>query len=357
MEINEMQIRVSPTKNSKIDELDMDNIQFGRLYSDHMLVADYEDGEWKTCEIMPFGKMDMHPATTFIHYGQSIFEGIKAYKSPEKEVLIFRPDQNWHRFNKSAERMCLPAVPEEIFMGGIKKLIDMDRAWIPSDDGTSLYIRPFMFATNEYIGIKTPTKFRFMIITSPAGPYYSDPVSIFVQKDYFRAFPGGTGYAKAAGNYGAVMYPTAQVQAEGFNQILWLDPIEKKYIQEIGTMNVFFVLGDTIVTPSLQDGTILEGITRKSIIELLKDAGKEIQERNISIDELLEAHKNGMLKEAFGAGTAASIAPIGRIASDDFDMQLPSGSEWTIAPWLKESLNDIRYGKAEDKHGWVLNLG
>ncbi len=352
-----MEILVKPVDRSRIEEFDMSNIQFGKTYSDHMLVADYEDGEWKSCEIVPFGKMNMHPATTFIHYGQSIFEGIKAYKNEANEVLVFRPDQNWKRFNISAERMCLPQVPEEIFMGGMRKLLDMDRAWVPSADGTSLYVRPFMFATNEYIGIKTPTKFRFMIITSPAGPYYSEAVSIYVQEKYFRAFPGGTGYAKAAGNYGAVMYPTAQVQAQGYNQILWLDPIEKKYVQEIGTMNVFFVLGDTIVTPSLQDGTILDGITRRSVIQLLKDAGKDIQERNISIDELLEAQRNGMLKEAFGAGTAASIAPIGRIASDDFDMQLPDESEWTIAPWLKDTLNHIRYGKSEDKHGWVLNLG
>ncbi len=357
MSINVSNIKIVPTSKSRIDELDMDNINFGRIYSDHMLVADYEDGQWQSCEIVPFGNLSMHPATTFIHYGQSIFEGIKAYKNENGEALVFRPRENWKRMNISAERMCLPAVPEEYFMDGIRELLLLDKAWIPSGEGTSLYIRPFLFATNEYIGIKTPTKFRFMIITSPAGPYYSDPVSIYVQKEFFRAFPGGTGYAKAAGNYGGVMYPTKKVQDMGFNQILWLDGIEHKYIQEIGTMNVFFKIGNTVITPNLEGGTILDGITRRSVIQLLEEQNINVEVRPIEISEIIQAAEKGELKEAFGAGTAASIAPIGRIASENFDINLPDLSQWDTAPWLKETLNNIRYGRTEDKYDWVMNLG
>ncbi len=357
MSINIANIKITPTKNSRIAEFDQNNITFGKQYADHMLIADYDQGEWQSCEIVPFGNMSMHPATTFIHYGQSIFEGIKAYKNNKGEALVFRPRENWKRMNISAERMCLPEVPEEFFMEGIKELLNLDKAWIPDGEGTSLYIRPFLFATNEYIGIKTPTKFRFMIITSPAGPYYAEPVSIYVQQEYFRAFPGGTGYAKAAGNYGGVMYPTKKVQDEGFNQILWLDGIEKKYIQEIGTMNVFFKIGDTVITPNLDGGTILDGITRRSVLQLLEDAGIPTEVRPIEISEIVKAGENGQLLEAFGAGTAASIAPIGRIASEDFDIHLPSESQWETAPWLKQTLNDIRYGNIEDPHSWVLNIG
>ncbi len=357
METNTTNIRVQQCENSRISELDKNNIQFGKMYSDHMLVADYDDGQWQSCQIIPFGNMSMHPATTFIHYGQSIFEGIKAYKNPNGELLVFRHHDNWKRMNISAERMCLPPIPEEYFMEGISELLRLDRDWVPDGEGTSMYIRPFLFATNEYIGIKTPTKFRFMIITSPAGPYYSDPVSIYVQDKYFRAFPGGTGYAKAAGNYGGVMYPTREVQDKGFNQILWLDGIEKKYIQEIGTMNVFFKIGDTVITPNLEGGTILDGITRRSVLTLLEDQGIPHEVRPITIDEIVEAGNSGNLKEAFGAGTAASIAPIGRIASDDFDITLPVQDQWETAPWLKKTLNNIRYGLTEDKHDWVTNLG
>ncbi len=357
METNTSNINIQRAKTSRISELDKDNIQFGKIYSDHMLVADYEDGEWKSCEIMPFGNMSIHPATTFIHYGQSIFEGIKAYKNEKGEVLVFRHHDNWKRMNISAERMCLPPVPEEYFMEGIAELLRLDKNWIPDREGTSLYIRPFLFATNEYIGIKTPTKFRFMIITSPAGPYYSEAVSIYVQDKYFRAFPGGTGYAKAAGNYGGVMYPTKEVQDMGFNQILWLDGIEKKYVQEIGTMNIFFKIGDTVITPNLDGGTILDGITRRSVLELLEANGIPHEVRPITIDEIVEAGKNGQLKEAFGAGTAASIAPIGRIASQTFDISLPDVSQWETGPWLKDTLNNIRYGKQDDKFGWVTNMG
>jgi branched-chain amino acid aminotransferase len=298
----------------------------------------------------------MHPATTFIHYGQSIFEGIKAYKNEQGEALIFRPHDNWKRFNVSAERMGMPAVPEDLFMEGLKELIALDSNWIPSEDGTSLYIRPFMFATDEFIGVKPAEQFTFMIITSPAGPYYSKPVSIYVHDEYTRAFPGGIGYTKAAGNYGASMYPTMKVREMGYDQILWTDAVEHKWVQEIGTMNVFFVIGDKVVTPDLVGGTILAGVTRMSVLTLLKEKGIAVEERPISILELEEAYKQGQLKEAFGTGTAASIAPIGSLTYQKHLMELPDVATWEIANWLKTALNDIRYGRVADTHNWVVKL-
>jgi len=291
-----------------------------------------------------------------LHYGQSIFEGIKAYKNEQGEALIFRPHDNWKRFNISAERMGMPAVPEDLFMEGLKELIALDSNWIPSEDGTSLYIRPFMFATDEFIGVKPAEQFTFMIITSPAGPYYSKPVSIYVHDEYTRAFPGGIGYTKAAGNYGASMYPTMKVREMGYDQILWTDAIEHKWVQEIGTMNVFFVIGDKVVTPDLVGGTILAGVTRMSVLTLLREKGIAVEERPINILELEEAYKQGQLKEAFGTGTAASIAPIGSLTYQKHLMELPDVATWEIANWLKMALNDIRYGRVADTHNWVVKL-
>lgn len=355
MNVSTFPINVKKAESSRIHLLDKNNIQFGKLYSDHMLVADFENGEWKQPEIIPYGNISMSPATSFIHYGQSIFEGVKAYKDPEGNPVIFRPYDNWKRFNRSAERIGLPYVPEDIFMEGMRQVIELDRDWVPDAARTSLYIRPFMMAVDEFIGIKPTTKFRFMIITSPAGPYYADPVSIYVDDMYVRAFPGGIGYTKAAGNYGASMYPMTEVRKKGFDQILWMDGFEHKYVQEIGTMNVFFVIGDTVITPELSD-TILEGVTRDSVITLLKDNGYDVEERPLHIDEIVEASKAGQLKEAFGTGTAASIAPISDLTYQDKKMTLPEQDTWQIAPWLLQELNDIRYCKKEDTRGWVFKV-
>lgn len=352
-----MNINITKTENSRIAEFDENDIQFAKFYTDHMLIADYEDGQWKTPEIMPFRNLSMHPATTFIHYGQSIFEGIKAYKNQAGEVNIFRPKDNFERFNISAKRMGMETVPEEIFMDGLKTLVNMDQAWVPSVDGTSLYLRPFLFASDEFIGIRPPSKFRFMIIMSPAGAYYSKPIRIYVQDKYVRAFPGGVGFAKAAGNYAAAMQPTIEIQDQGFDQNLWLDGIDKKHIEEIGTMNVFFKVGDKIWTPSLESGTILNGFTRASVLTLLKEKGIEVEERRISIDEIVEASKAGLLKEAFGAGTAAVIAPIASLTYQGNEMVLPPQEEWTISPTIKQELADIRYGRSEDKYNWMFPVG
>lgn len=355
MDVFTLDISIKKTDNSRLNELDKNNIEFGKVYSDHMLVADYVDGAWNKAEIIPYGNMSMSPATSFFHYGQAIFEGVKAYKDPEGNPVIFRPQDNWKRMNRSAIRMGMPAIPEELFMEGMRQLIDLDKDWIPEADRTSLYIRPFMMATDEFIGIKPTTRFRFMIITSPAGPYYAEPVSIYVDENYVRAFPGGVGYTKAAGNYGGSMYPMTEVRKKGYHQILWMDGLEHKYVQEIGTMNVFFMLGDTIVTPDLSD-TILAGVTRDSVIEILKEHGYNVEERPLHIDEIVEAYRAGQLKEAFGTGTAASIAPIADLTYRDEKMSLPPQEEWKLAPWLRDELNAIRYGRKPDTRGWVYRF-
>lgn len=354
MSVSTSEFPLTKIAQSRIGEVDPANIQFGKIYSDHMLVAHYENGEWKQPQIMPFSNLSLSPATTFIHYGQAIFEGIKAYKDPQGNPIIFRPQDNWKRMNRSAERMALPAVPESIFIGGIRQLVNLDAAWIPTSEDTSLYIRPFMFAVDEFIGVRPPEKFMFMIITSPAGPYYANPVSIYVQDQYVRAFPGGIGYTKAAGNYGMSMYPTAQIKAMGYDQILWTDGFEHKYVQEIGTMNVFFKLGDKVITPDLTQGTILAGVTRDSVMTLLREKGVIVEERPLSIDEITAAYHAGQLKEAFGTGTAASIAPIKSLTYHGETMELPALETWETANWLKKELADIRYGRKEDAHGWIV---
>lgn len=350
--VSAMDIKVRKVEKSRIQELDLNNIQFGKLYADHMLVAHYENGEWKQPEIVPFDSLQLSPATTFMHYGQAIFEGVKAYKNQEGEPVIFRPYDNWKRMNRSAERMGMPAVPEEIFVDGMRALVSLDKNWIPTEEGTSLYLRPFMIATDEFIGVKPAEKFTFLIITSPAGPYYAKPVSIYVQDEYVRAFPGGIGFTKAAGNYGASMYPTAQIRKMGYDQILWTDGFEHKYVQEIGTMNVFFVIGDKVITPELSE-TILAGVTRDSVITLLREKGVTVEERPLSIDEIAEAYKNHQLKEAFGTGTAASISHIAELTYHDMHMVLPQ-EDWGISEWVKQEMNNIRYGKIADTHDWIV---
>lgn len=350
------EIKINPIANSRISEFDQNNIQFGRLYSDHMLIAHYEDGAWGNPEIVPFANLSLSPATTFMHYGQAIFEGVKAYKDAKGNARIFRPEDNWRRMNRSAERMAMPALPKELFVEGMRKLIELDQAWVPTGAGCSLYIRPFMIATDEFVGVRPATKFSFIIITSPAAAYYSKPVSIFVHDEFVRAFPGGIGFTKAAGNYGASMYPDQLIKKMGYDQILWTDGFEHKYVQEIGTMNVFFVIGDKVITPDLVGGTILEGVTRASVITLLKEKGVTVEERPISISEIEAAYKNGTLKEAFGTGTAASVAPIGKLTFHTDVMQLRPVEEWETMNWIKTTLDDIRYGRIEDNHGWILTV-
>jgi branched-chain amino acid aminotransferase len=350
-----MDITIRKAERSKLQDLNLENLPFGKYFSDHMLEADYENGEWKNVEIKPYQPLLLNPSVAAIHYGQSIFEGIKAYKDRQGEAFIFRPHDNFRRFNISAERMQMPAVPEEIFMDGMKQLIQLDKNWIPSSEDHSLYIRPFMFASDELIGVRPSENYKFMIILSPTGPYYAAPMRIYVEEQFVRAAPGGVGYAKAAGNYGAAMYATAQAKKLGYDQVLWMDAWEHKYVQECGTMNVFFIIGNTAITPDLNQGTILDGVTRQSSITLLKEMGFTVEERPLSIDDIIDAYKAGLLYEVFGTGTAATISMIKELRYKDFVMKFDTDS-WKTAPMLKSWLTDIREGRREDRYQWMWKV-
>lgn len=346
--------KVTKAKTSKLATLDVNNIPFGKYFTDHMFVADYENGQWQAGEIKPYQPITIDPACAAIHYGQSIFEGIKAYKNQQGVPFIFRAEDNFRRFNVSAERMEMPQIPEEIFMEGMKQLIRLDEDWIPNQPDHSLYIRPFMFATDEVIGVKPGQKYKFMIILSPTGPYYSAPMRIYVEEKFVRAAPGGVGYTKNAGNYGASMHPTAEAKRKGYDQVLWTDAFEHKYVQECGTMNIVFIIGNKAITPPLGD-TILAGVTRDSVIQLLKDRGMEVEERPLSIDEIIDAYKKGALKELFGTGTAATISMIKELRYQDFVMTFET-EKWKIAPEIARTMNAIKEGKIEDKYGWMVKV-
>ncbi|MCB0738686.1 MAG: branched-chain amino acid aminotransferase [Bacteroidetes bacterium] len=354
--IDTLPINITRANKSNLSQVDLSNIPFGRVFTDHMLVADYKDGEWVSASIKPFGRLDMHPAMSALHYGQSIFEGLKAYKNQKGEPVLFRPYDNFERFNKSAERMCMATVPESIWMDGLMKLIEIDQAWIPTSQGSSLYIRPFMFATDEYVGIKPADNFRFVIFCSPVGAYYPEPISVKIEETFVRAAQGGIGAAKAAGNYGASLYPNKLAVEEGYRQLIWTDAKEHKYIEESGTMNVFFVINNEIITPSVERDTILKGITRKSVIQLSKDIGYLISERAVTVQEVVDAARNGNLQDAFGAGTAATIAHISAIGFRNERFELAPVSERTISNNILNKLDSIRLGKEADPYGWVVKV-
>ncbi|MDQ0105923.1 branched-chain amino acid aminotransferase [Chitinophaga terrae (ex Kim and Jung 2007)] len=348
-------IKVTKATQSKLSEVDFNNLAFGKIYADHMLVADYSNGQWTNAEIIPFQNLSVSPTNAAWHYGQAIFEGIKAYKDPAGHPMIFRPYDNFRRFNKSAERMGMPDVPEWLFIGGLDMLIDVDRDWIPTTTGSSLYLRPFMIAADEYIGVRPSETYKFMIINSPSGPYFNKPIKLLVQDKFVRAFPGGVGFAKAAGNYGGTMYPTMVAKNKGYDQILWVDGFEHKYLQECGTMNVFVVIGNTAITPDLEQGTILEGVTRSSVMDVLSDMGLKVEEREISIDEIIEANKAGTLREIFGTGTAASVAYVEELDYKDIQIRLDS-SKYTVGAEVIARLDAIRTGKAEDPRNWNYQI-
>lgn len=350
-----LDINITKTEKSKLDTISLENIPFGKVFTDYMLVAEYSNGVWKDVEIKPYEALTIDPSLAALHYGQSIFEGIKAYRNEEGNVAIFRPYENFKRFNISATRMQMPSVPEAIFIDGMRELINLDRNWIPALDNHSLYIRPFMFATDAVIGVKPSDTYKFMIILSPTGPYFSTPMRIFVEEKYTRAVAGGVGFSKNAGNYGSSMYPTQLAKEMGYDQVLWTDAHEHKYLQEVGMMNVFFIIGNQAITPSLEEGTILAGITRMSALTLLAEMGLEVVEKKISIDELMDAYKAGQLREVFGAGTAATISLIKELRYKEESMFFDTAS-WTVAPELKKRLNDIRQGKTADTHGWMFSV-
>ncbi len=353
--IDTMDITITQIESSKLKDINLENLPFGKYFTDHMLEADYIDGEWKNIEIKPYQPLLLSPSIAAIHYGQSIFEGVKAYKDPQGKPFIFRPIDNYKRFNVSAHRMQMPSVPEDIFMEGMRKLLEMDQAWIPEKEDHSLYIRPFMFASDEVIGVRPSETYKFMIILSPTGPYYGKPMRIYVEEKYTRAAIGGVGFAKAAGNYGASMLATAEAKEKGYDQVLWMDAKEHKYVQEIGTMNVFFIIGDTAFTPSLEEGTILGGVTRDSAMIILQEMGLKVEEKKLNIDDIIDAHRAGLLFEVFGTGTAATITVIKELRFKDYIMEFDV-EKWTIAPGLKKQLNDIRYGRTADKYGWMYKI-
>ena len=348
--VHTLDIRIEKVAQSRVSAMDFHHIDFAKEYSDHMFIADYDGREWRDFRIVPYGNIFLSPANPAIHYGQSIFEGLKAYKNDAKEVLIFRPHKNYKRMNISAERMMMPAIPEEIFMEGMHQLIDLDRNWVPDVEGTSLYIRPFMFATDEYIGVRSSDTFSFMIITCPVGAYYAKPVKVKIEEHYTRAVKGGTGFAKTAGNYAASLYPAYLAQKDGYDQLIWTDGQFHKFIEESGTMNIMFVINNTLITAPVGD-TILNGITRDSVLELARDWGMDVEIRPLEVAELIEAIENNQLQEAFGVGTAATIAHIETIAYRDHDYQLDL-SKRQFSTKVMAALNDIRYGKVEDKFGW-----
>lgn len=350
-----MDILITKTGRSKLQDINLENLPFGKYFTDHMLEADYENGDWKNVEIKPYQPLLVEPSIAALHYGQAIFEGIKAYRDKDGNAFIFRPIENFKRFNKSAERMNMPAVPEEIFMEGMRQLIALDKNWIPSKKDHSLYIRPLMFSTDPMLGVRPSETYKFLILLSPAGPYFASPMKILVEEKYTRAAPGGVGFSKNAGNYGGSMLAATMAKQKGYDQVLWTDAFEHKWLQEVGMMNVFFIIDGKAVTPSLEEGTILEGVTRSSVIQGLKDMGIAVEERKISIDEVVQAYKERRLTEVFGTGTAAVIAPIKELNYKGFTMSFDP-ERYVTSSAVKDWLTDIRECKIPDKYGWMFKV-
>lgn len=333
----------------------VDSLGFGEYFSDHMLSMDYDGHEWGPIHILPYGPIHMPPSAMVFHYGQSVFEGMKAYRRGD-QIYLFRPLMNFNRMNISNERMCMPKIPSTQLLEALKTMLKIDKTWIPEKEGTSLYIRPFVFATDPYLGVRPSQTYRLMIITSPVGAYYQEgikPIKILVEEHYVRSVRGGVGFAKTIGNYAASMKAQAQAQKNGFSQVLWLDAIEHKYVEEVGTMNIFFVMKDEIITPSLDDESILPGVTRDSVIRLLRHWGHRVVERKLSIDELIEAKEKHLLSEVFGTGTAAVISPIAQLFYRDTSYTISDGNTGLLTQKLYDSLTKMQVGESPDVFNWV----
>ncbi|MGB3210689.1 MAG: branched-chain amino acid aminotransferase [Desulforhopalus sp.] len=332
---------------------------FGTIFTDHMFNMDYSpERGWHNPRIEPYGPIEMDPSTMVLHYGQAIFEGLKAYRTASGDIQLFRPKDNLQRLNKSGHRLCMPELDESFVLEALIKLLNIEKNWVPGTAGTSLYIRPTIIATDPYLGLRSSNTYRFFIILSPVGAYYPegfDPVKIWVTTEYVRAVRGGVGQAKTAGNYAASLYATQLANKDGYTQVMWLDGVELKYIEEVGSMNIFFVIGDELITPKL-NRSILSGVTRDSVIKLAKSWGVKVVERKISIDEIYEAHAAGELKEIFGSGTAAVISPVGNIKYNDKEITINDGRVGPLSARLFQDLMDIQYGKAEDPFNWVMPI-
>ena len=346
-------ISITKVAKSKVEDLDFSNIPLGRTFTDHMFICDYANGQWNNPRVEPLQLIPTHPAAMALHYGQAIFEGMKATVDAEGTPMLFRPTKNAARLNSSADRMGMPNFPEDLFVEGLKQLVAVEKPWIPTQEGSALYLRPFMYADEPFIGMRAATSFKFIIIASPSGPFFKKRIKLYAETKYIRAAEGGTGEAKAAGNYAAAIRPTELAKAKGYDQVLWLDAIEHKYIQEVGTMNIFFKVDGKFITPK-RDGTILDGITRMSVIDILRHKGYEVTERLITIDEIKEASKNGTLEEAFGTGTAVGIAYIQEIGIDDETIHVSDKSP--IGLDVNNILSGIKTGKIKDSFNWMLKV-
>lgn len=336
---------------SGIKNVDFNDLEFGKYTSDHMLICDYANGEWQIPQIVPFANLSISPTALALHYGQTVFEGMKAFKTKDGRINIFRIERHYERFVRSLERMCMAVVPKEIFIDGLIQLVTLDKAWIPSQHGSALYLRPFMFATEARFGIKISSEYRFLIFTGPVPAFYAKPLKVKVETHYIRAARGGTGTAKCGGNYGGAYLPTKMAMDKGYDQVLWTDSQQNKYIEESGMMNAMFVIDGTLVTPPLSD-SILDGITRDCLLLLANDLGYKTEERRVSIDELKTSFQNKTITEAFGVGTAAIVAPISVINISGYDYHLPAYNDENIMFRIKNKLDNIRYGLEEDIYDW-----
>lgn len=354
-----LNIKVEKTKNPKEIPGEDNPLTFGTIFTDHMFMMNYETGKgWFDPRIVPYQKLELEPSAMVFHYAQEMFEGLKAYRADDGRALLFRPDMNAKRANETNKRLCIPQIPEEDFVQAIKELVKVDEAWIPTKKGTSLYVRPFIIATDEFLGVRPSDTYLFIIILSPVGAYYPEglnPVKIWIEDDYVRAVRGGIGFAKTGGNYAASLAAQVKAHDEGYSQVLWLDGVERKYIEEVGAMNIFFKINGKVVTPML-NGSILPGITRNSTIELLKQWGIPVEERKISVDELLEAATNGSLEEVFGTGTAAVISPVGHLRFEDNVIQVQDGGIGPISQKLYDTIVGTQLGRIEDVNNWTVTI-
>lgn len=354
-----MDITITRAASYKIKPPKWENLGFGRVFSDHMFLMNYSpESGWHDARIVPFGNFEFSPALITLHYGQAVFEGMKAYKTVDGGVQLFRAEQNIARLNNSNRRMCIPEIDEQFALKAIRELVNLEREWVPDKEGASLYLRPFIFGTDEFLGVRPSDTYLFAVICGPCGAYYEEglkPVKIYIETEYVRAVRGGVGEAKTEGNYAASLKAQKEASEKGYSQVLWLDGRERKYVEEVGAMNVFFVIGNTVVTPALE-GSILPGITRASAIEILRDKGYKVEERRLAVAELIASAKSGELKEAFGTGTAAVVSPIGELCYEDVKYTINGERIGKVSQELYDELTGIQYGKIEDKRGWLSKI-
>ena len=346
-------ISITQATSTNVQNVDINNIPMGNAFTDHMFVCDYENGAWVNPRIEPLRALPMHPASMALHYGQAIFEGMKVTMGQDQTPLLFRPEKNAARLNKSADRMGMPEFPEDLFLQALIEFVRIERNWVPSQEGSALYLRPFMYADESFIGMRAATHYKFIIMASPAGPYFNRRIRLYAETQYVRAVNGGTGEAKAAGNYAAAIRPTEFAKAKGYDQVLWLDPNEFEYVQEVGTMNIFFKIAGTFYTPDLS-GSILAGVTRMSVIELLKHKGYEVVERPISLTEIKKAIADGTLEEGFGVGTAVGIALIDEIGNEEFTLKFPESNP--VGDEINTQINEIKVQKSPDVLHWLVSV-